>query len=132
MAVFSFQVVLSYVNNKNTMFSCSVRAVGEYATQHGYTQEQSMGLVSSFLKELEGLDYELFDLQRRNSDSLDVANEKLKKTLSALDGLLGTVPQEVVDKATRIINEVSGGDGNAPSDGEVGGEELKKLGDLLL
>ena len=123
----------------------SVRAIGDYAAERGAGKEAGNALVSAFFTALEKLDYELLTAERAPEGATidrESIKQKLDVVIAALDTLIGSVPQDALEKAKNVVNslgnqnteenESSNGDGGSGRKEIVVDEaELKRLGQLF-
>ena len=86
----------------------SVWAIGEYTAERGAGKAAGTEVVTSFFKELEGLDYALLTAERAEdaTEGTALAREKLETTIAALDKLIANVPEDALNNARRVVSSL--------------------------
>jgi len=84
----------------------SVRALGEYAAEHGAGKDGGGKLVTEFFQELEALDFELFQAVREDTQLGEGATRHLHGTIVSLDRLLAVVPTQAMEQANAVIDSL--------------------------
>lgn len=111
----------------------NIRSVGEYVSREKGDEKLGKRLVGEFFSELEAADFALLSASRSEDDAraaqVQEARTRLEGTIKALDGLLGELPKDVVERSRSIADVVNSLDAEAAMDavdsGEVG--RLEKL-----
>ncbi|OWM63311.1 uncharacterized protein LOC116192212 [Punica granatum] len=111
-------------------FRVNIRAVAQYASDSG-NGKTAFDDVDQCLRALEELDSLLLHASRNEPDaSVNSMKAKIGVALNALDGLLKTVPQDVLEKGKAIADAY-----RAPDDGEpepdISDPEIKQLESIL-
>ncbi|KAK4787819.1 hypothetical protein SAY86_011652 [Trapa natans] len=108
----------------------NIRAVAQYASEDG-NGKTAFDDVDQCLRALEELDSLLLHASRNEPDaSVKSMKAKIGVALNALDGLLQTVPQEVLNKGRAIADAYRSPDDEEPQP-EMSDPEIKQLESIL-
>ncbi|KAF3446109.1 hypothetical protein FNV43_RR11288 [Rhamnella rubrinervis] len=107
----------------------NIRAVAQYASESGKGKTASED-VDQCLRALEELDSLLLHASRNDPEaSVKLMKAKINVALDSLDGLLKTVPSDVLDKGKVIADAYRNSDDDAET--EISDPELKQLESIL-
>ncbi len=88
----------------------NIRALGEYAVQNGVqTESAAAELVKGVFRSFDAFDRVLDAAIRDKEATFDVAASEVKvnEAIKALDGLLATVPNDILEKSRAVLKKAS-------------------------
>lgn len=107
----------------------NVRSVGEYVSDLKGV-DAGKEPVKNFFQALEGLDFALLAASRNQGTNNADLQGKLDACIKALDDLLARVPQNIMDKALKVVQSIED-ERQEEAEKQVNMNELRQLDNLL-